>query len=140
MSVPEKEIRPQSIASSQKRRRVGVPPSIEEEEKWPKMLPTVPLRVGLLNKLGVAKAFLPDGIKDKRSSMCITYQNVPTDIKGWIDVKVFLPSPYDLVDLKMADESCKRGWYTGCGKWMGHRVKSVDKVMWWRRVKDEGLG
>jgi len=71
----------------------------------------------------------------------LTYKDIPSDLKGWIDSKNYLPKAFDLVQLKIVRsgvdlENPIAGWWTGSG-WDGRKYKEGDAVKCWRQKEAE---
>lgn len=65
-----------------------------------------------------------------------TYCHVQYEKDGWADPDKFLPEDYDLVLLNRQDKNPIKGWVNGT-TWFGFRLKEEDKVIGWRRVKED---
>lgn len=91
-------------------------------------------------KIQIGDAFpqsLIRGLKLKagqRSPQTVTYHNIPQDPGGWVDASRFLPKCFDLLHLKIQEET-KSGWYTGCA-WDGKRVLQSDQVLYWKKSRE----
>lgn len=73
--------------------------------------------------------------KKETQHIPINYTSVPKDLHGWIDASIFLPTPYDLCQVKCETNLVKNGWWVG-SFWMGKNIKKEDKVMFWRRREE----
>ncbi len=74
-------------------------------------------------------------ISKSGSKLYYSYRHVKSDWLGWVNVKEWLPYPFDLVHLKLGDKS-KTGWYTGA-KWDGYKLKPEDHVEAWKYKNED---
>lgn len=56
------------------------------------------------------------------------------DVEGWADASKYLPSEFDLCELK-TDIKSDSGWHTG-QVWDGLNIKENTKVLYWKRLKE----
>lgn len=63
----------------------------------------------------------------------IKYTTLEEIYKNWIPIALYLPHPFDIVELKLTPEKIITGWYTGRG-FDGYKMKNTDKVIYWRRI------
>jgi len=74
--------------------------------------------------------------KRRRSPVFYSYQDVEYDIDGWADTLRFLPEDFDLVFMRLKRDTTIPGWFNG-SSWTGLRLKSDDKVVFWKRKLEE---
>jgi len=60
-----------------------------------------------------------------------SYNDIPHSVLDWVDVSIYLPADFDLVELKLSDEKIIRGWHTG-HHWDGLRLKHGQEIKFWR--------
>lgn len=63
------------------------------------------------------------------------YADATTDEDGWVDVKKWLPAPFDLMKMKTSKKECI-GWWTG-KDWEGLRLRENETVHYWK-IYDDG--
>jgi len=61
-----------------------------------------------------------------------TYFDMPAKLGEWVDVKLCLPKPYDLVEIEILGKGKKYAWHTGC-EWDGLNISRRDKIVSWKR-------
>lgn len=82
----------------------------------------------------VGKSKIPDKITGE--PRLAKYSDVPTDSEKWVFDLSYMPIPFDLMHLKMAEHSrVKAGWWNGL-VWKGTRLKADDTVIAWKRNHD----
>ena len=74
--------------------------------------------------------------KRRKSPVFYSYQDVEYDIDGWADASRFLPEDFDLVYMRLKRDKSIPGWFNG-SSWTGLRLKSDDKVVFWKRKLEE---
>lgn len=79
----------------------------------------------------VKRDFLRNGMLPKTE-----YRHVTYDEDGWADASKWLPADYDLVFMKTERGPTLPGWSYGNG-FEGMRLKSTDKVLYWKHKPDE---
>ena len=70
------------------------------------------------------------------TTRAFTYKDVLYDDDGWADATKFLPGDFDLVNIKLEDNTFLSAWYTGVG-WDGLVIKRDNKVKAWKRKPEE---
>ncbi len=64
-----------------------------------------------------------------------TVSYVEFDKCGWADVNKYLPLPYEMVDI-MTTDHMRTGWWNGL-YWESLRLKSYEKILKWKAIKNE---
>lgn len=67
-----------------------------------------------------------------------TYKDIFYNDAGWADVEKYLPEDFDLVSMLLENKRIINGWINGL-LWEGLRLKSTDKVLFWKKIKNEEL-
>lgn len=62
-------------------------------------------------------------------------KDLKKDYDDWVDAQMYLPISYDLVHMKMERKTVP-GWWNGI-HWEGLRMLSEDKVLFWKKRKEE---
>ena len=57
------------------------------------------------------------------------------DKHGFVKASKFKPNPYDLVQIRMTDNSCYSAWWTG-ERWDGGRIPKDKEVKDWRKMTE----
>lgn len=96
---------------------------------------TYRLQVGMEAPPHIAKIFGVDTTKNvkKSGSIGIGYNNIPKGVNGWVDASKILPLDYELVYIRMYDDTRIKGWWEETG-WRSLRIRKEDrgKVISWK--------
>lgn len=65
----------------------------------------------------------------------VTYEDLDA-FRKWIDVKEYLPRPFDLVLIKDSQNKELSAWFDG-SRWDGYRITRKNEIKYWKRQSND---